>query len=90
MENTCSDIAAELQERASNAQSLLELITAEGGRAAVSAGMVLCDYIDQAADMAASVLKDREEAARLSREHRKGFEDWQEGALVEIWRDDDG
>lgn len=37
MKNMCSDIAAELQERASNAQSLLELITVEGGRAAVSA-----------------------------------------------------
>lgn len=52
--------------------------------------MVLCDYIDQAADMAASVLKDREEAVQLSREYRKGFEDWQEGVLVEIWRDDEG
>lgn len=90
MKNACSDIAEELQERAVNAQSLLELITAESSGAAVSACMVLCDYIDHAADMAAGVLKDREEAARLSQEHRKGFEDWQEGALVEIWRDVDG
>lgn len=92
MKDRYPDITEELQERTDNADSLLTLIAVgnEYGREAANAGMVLCEYIDRTADMIASALNDRKEAGRMYREHRKAFEDWQEGGPAAVWRDEDG